>query len=236
MTCNILDISTLGRKLGYAFSDTQLLQTALTHRSVGSANNERLEYLGDSILNFIIAAELFTRCPGLQEGDLSRMRAYLVKGERLYELATDLQLGEMLQLGAGELKSGGHHRASILADTLEAVLGAIFIDGGFDACKRVILQLYHPLLENLPLPDELKDPKTRLQEWLQSHQLPLPQYEIIRMHGKEHEREFQVACILPHIDARITGVGSSRRKAEQSAASKTLEMLRQRNQANKIKQ
>lgn len=231
-----MDISTLtrnlARNLGYNFRDKGLLQTALTHRSAGARNNERLEYLGDSILNFIIAAELFERCPKLHEGDLSRMRAYLVKGERLFELATSLKLGDVLQLGTGELKSGGHHRASILADALEAVLGAIFTDGGYEACRQVVLKLYQPLLENLPRPEELKDPKTRLQEWLQSHQFPLPQYEIIKTHGKEHEREFQVACNLPHIDVRITGVGSSRRKAEQSAASKTLEMLYQRNQAN----
>jgi len=225
-----LDISTLGRKLGYTFKDTGLLQTALTHRSVGAGNNKRLEYLGDSILNFIIAAELYERCPGLHEGDLSRMRAYLVKGERLFELASALKLGDVLQLGTGEMKSGGHHRASILADALEAVLGAIFIDGGYDVCRQVVLRLYQDLLENLPQPEELKDPKTRLQEWLQSHQFPLPRYEIIKTHGKEHEREFQVACILPHVEERITGVGSSRRKAEQSAASKTLAMLHQRKQ------
>jgi len=226
-----LDITTLTRELGYTFIDQNLLRMALTHRSAGSRNNERLEYLGDSVLNFIIAAELFRRCPELHEGDLSRMRAHLVKGERLSELAASLRLGEVLQLGTGELKSGGHHRASILADALEAVLGAIYTDGGFDTCKQVVLRLYRSLLENLPHPDELKDPKTRLQEWLQSRQFALPHYEITGTHGKEHEREFQVACILSHIDTRITGAGSSRRKAEQSAASKTLEMLYQHNQA-----
>ncbi len=202
-----------------------LLQTALTHRSAGSINNERLEYLGDGILNFIIAAELFEHCPELQEGDLSRMRAYLVKGERLFELATKLKLGEQMQLGTGELKSGGHHRASILADALEAVFGAIYLDGGYDACRRVVLNLYSGHFEHLPKPDELKDPKTRLQEWLQSRQLALPKYKIIKTHGKEHEREFQVACVLPHVDMQIIGKGTSRRKAEQSAASKALENL-----------
>jgi len=218
--------------MGYTFSNQNLLRMALTHRSAGSCNNERLEYLGDSILNFVIAAELFERCPELHEGDLSRMRAHLVKGERLFELATSLKLGDVLQLGSGELKSGGHHRASILADALEAILGAIYIDGGYEACKQVVLGLYQSLLKNLPQPDELKDPKTRLQEWLQSHQFPLPNYEITSTHGKEHERKFQVACILSHVDMRLTGVGSSRRKAEQSAASKTLELLCQHNQAN----
>ncbi|HED15194.1 MAG TPA: ribonuclease III [Gammaproteobacteria bacterium] len=228
-----MDISALTRSLGYTFNNHDLLRLALTHRSAGSANNERLEYLGDSVLNFIIAAELFERCPDLHEGDLSRMRAHLVKGERLFELASHLKLGDVLQLGTGELKSGGHHRASILADALEAILGAIYSDGGYEACKRVVLHLYQSLLDNLPQPEALKDPKTRLQEWLQSHQFPLPQYEIISTHGKQHERKFQVACMLSHIDLRLSGTGNSRRKAEQSAASKTLELLCQQNRTNK---
>jgi len=231
-----LDISTLTRNLDYTFNDQGLLHVALTHRSAGSINNERLEYLGDSILNFIIAAELFERCPELHEGDLSRMRAHLVKGERLFELATCLKLGDVLQLGTGELKSGGHHRASILADALEAIFGAIYTDGGYEACKRVVLSLYRSLLDNLPQPEELKDPKTRLQEWLQSHQFPLPQYEIISTHGKEHERKFQVACILSHVDIRLTGNGGSRRKAEQAAASNTLELLCRNNQTKNREQ
>ena len=212
-------------KLGYRFRDESLLDTALTHRSVGSRNYERLEFLGDSVLNFVISADLFQRCPDLREGDLSRMRAYLVKGERLHELARRLELGDYLMLGSGEMKSGGHHRASILADAVEGIFGAIYLDGGFEACRQVILELYRPLLEDLPGVETLKDPKTRLQEWLQSRRLPLPRYEVIQMSGRDHERQFEVACELEHLHKTVKGRGSSRRKAEQAAASQALEIL-----------
>lgn len=184
-----------------------------------------MEFLGDSILNFIIADELFHRYPDANEGELSRLRASLVKGDKLALLAADMELGECLVLGSGELKSGGFRRASILADALEAVFGSVYLDGGFEPCRKVILALYQGSLGNLPALDELKDPKTRLQEILQSRRLPLPEYEVIEVSGEAHNQRFKVSCYIEANDITVHGEGSSRRKAEQGAARKALGLL-----------
>lgn len=208
----------LSRLLGRDFLRPELLRQALTHRSYGSPNNERLEFLGDSILNCVIAARLYQLYPRLPEGDLSRMRAALVKEQTLAEIAGRLKLGEHLMLGEGELKSGGFRRPSILADALEAIIGAAYLDEGFVAAETMILALYEPLLQALDPKKIAKDPKTQLQEYLQSRKHPLPQYEVVTIHGEAHEQEFEVECIIPGLDIRTVGVGHSRRSAEQNAA------------------
>ena len=194
------------------------MRQALTHRSHGSPNNERLEFLGDSILNCAIAARLYQTYPRLPEGDLSRMRAALVKEQTLAEIAARLKLGDILMLGEGELKSGGFRRPSILADALEAIIGAVYLDAGFVAAEQMILALYEPLLQNLDPKTIAKDPKTQLQEYLQSRKLPLPQYEVLAIRGEAHEQEFEVECIIPGLNIRSLGEGHSRRSAEQNAA------------------
>lgn len=215
--------------IDYRFKDPQLLRAALTHRSVGAANYERLEFLGDSVLNLVIAMRLYERHPAAPEGDLSRMRARLVRGTTLAEVAAGLDLGAHLKLGEGELKSGGFRRASILADAFEALLGAVFIDGGFEACRLVVLALFDPLIEKLPDAEALKDAKTRLQEWLQARGRPLPQYDLEREEGADHAKRFFVTCRLADAktdtDAVVEGEGGSRRKAEQAAAALLLEQL-----------
>ncbi|MDQ7073901.1 MAG: ribonuclease III [Gammaproteobacteria bacterium] len=218
-------LSALLRRLAYSFKQPQLLQDALTHRSVGSRNNERLEFLGDGILNFVIAAELFQLKPNCNEGDLSRLRASLVKGETLAVIARELDLGDCLKLGGGELKSGGYRRDSILADAVEAILGAIYQDSGFDSCRTVILHLFKDRLQNLPSSDILKDPKTRLQEYLQSRKLALPAYEVINAMGKAHEQKFTVECRIKELDHLSQATATSRRKAEQAAALLILEQV-----------
>jgi len=214
--------------IDYRFRDPHLLRAALTHRSAGSSNNERLEFLGDSVLNMIIALRLYERHPEAQEGDLSRMRARLVRGATLGEVASSIGLGEDIRLGEGEMKSGGFRRSSILADAFEAALGAIFLDGGYDACRDVVLQLFDPLIAALPAAEDLKDAKTRLQEWLQARGRPLPEYVLQREEGADHAKRFFVACRLA--DDGMTGEesGRSRRKAEQAAAARVLEMLQDR--------
>lgn len=212
-------------KILYSFSDKKLLQTALTHRSFGAAHNERLEFLGDGVLNFIVAALLYDRFPELPEGDLSRLRAALVRQDSLYRLAQSLDLGDYLHLGEGELKSGGHRRPSILADALEALFGAIYLDGGFEAVKQVIGRLYAPLLEGLQPAEILKDAKTRLQEWLQGRKKPLPQYQLVETSGAAHDQRFHVACVIGNPALRTLGIGSSRRLAEQAAAEEALKAL-----------
>lgn len=211
----------------YRFKDPQLLREALTHRSVGAGNNERLEFLGDSVLSLVIAGRLYDLHPRAQEGDLSRMRARLVRGSTLAEVATSINLGMAINLGEGELKSGGFRRASILADAFEALLGAILIDGGFEACRRVVLSLFDPLIERLPGAEELKDPKTRLQEWLQARGRPLPQYSLVREEGSDHAKKFHVTCRLGDDGTAVEASGRSRRKAEQAAAATVLEMLQE---------
>lgn len=211
--------------IDYRFNDPALLSEALTHRSAGSLNNERLEFLGDSILNTVIAARLFERHPAASEGDMSRMRARLVRGSTLAEVAAGMDLGRRIRMGEGERKSGGFRRASILADTYEALLGAIFLDGGFDACRAVILNRFDPLIDTLPAIDELKDAKTRLQEWLQGRGRPLPEYRLLDESGADHQKSFRVACRLTDADRQTEQSGGSRRKAEQAAAARMLAEL-----------
>jgi len=215
----------LSKALGYQFTNESLLAEALTHRSVGNANNERLEYLGDSILNFVIASCLFNLFPKASEGDLSRHRAQLVKGETLAEIGKELCLGDFLRLGAGELKSGGFRRASILADAVEAILGAAFLDGGFESCRDLILRLYASRLKQSDAGQSLKDPKTKLQEYLQSRKLPLPEYEVTAIAGEAHSQFFHIACKVAGIEQPVCGSGSSRRRAEQEAAIQALVLL-----------
>ena len=204
--------------LDYEFRDETLLQYALTHRSAGKNNNERLEFLGDAILNFVIAEHLYQSCPGLPEGDLSRLRASLVNKTSLSEIAQKLALGDSVILGPGEMKSGGQRRDSILADTLEAIIGAIYLDGGFGAAQAIIRDLYTERFANLPMPDELKDAKTRLQELLQARGLGLPEYKVMDVQGKDHAQTFLVTCHVTSLDLQAQGTGRSRRAAEQNAA------------------
>ncbi len=218
-------LTDLGRRLNYTFNDPALLRRAVTHRSKGADNNERLEFLGDSVLNFIIAAELYERFPRLTEGELTRLRARLVKQETLARQARAVNLGECLELGGGELKSGGHDRDSILADALEAVFGAILTDGGNDAVRRVILALYRPLLVAVDAGAIDKDPKTQLQEFLQKRLAVTPVYTVLEVTGEAHQQNFLVECLVPGLDAPVQGRGASRRAAEQEAAAKALERL-----------
>lgn len=215
------------QRLSYRFSAPQLLESALTHRSAGSDNNERLEFLGDAVLNFVVASELYERFPEATEGELSRLRASLVKRETLAALARSLDLGGYLKLGSGEMKSGGHRRDSILADALEAVFGAVYLDGGFEACRRLVLMLYQDRVESLPEATSLTDPKTRLQEYLQSRRMPLPVYHVTEVTGEPHAQTFKVVCVVEqaHKTRTAQGVGSSRRRAEQDAAQKALKLL-----------
>lgn len=215
----------LCRRLGYQFTQATLLEDALTHRSAGSRNNERLEFLGDSILNFTIAAELYQRFNQADEGELSRLRASLVNAQALATLSRGLDIGECLTLGSGELKSGGFRRESILADALEAVFGAVYLDGGFEACRNLILRLYHDTLTGLPAVADLKDPKTQLQEFLQSRKRPLPSYQVIDVRGEAHAQTFIVECQAEGLPTPARGQGSSRRKAEQEAAGIALRLL-----------
>ncbi|MFA7270263.1 MAG: ribonuclease III [Sterolibacterium sp.] len=215
----------LEQALGHRFSQPALLQQALTHRSYGTAHNERFEFLGDSILNCVVAAFLFERFPSLREGDLSRLRATLVRQETLFEIAQTLSLGDALLLGEGELKSGGFRRPSILADALEALFGAIFLDVGFESARAVIVKLYQPLLDRIDPHHANKDPKTELQELLQGRHLPLPQYALQATRGEAHEQEFEVECRLPDLNICAVGRGASRRAAEQEAARRACEMI-----------
>ncbi len=215
----------LARALAYEFKDEALLRQALTHRSAGGHNNERLEFLGDAILGMVIATELFQRLPNASEGELSRTRASLVKRETLAEVAREIQLGDYLALGSGELKSGGYRRASTLADALEAIFGAIAMDRGFDASEACIRRLFAARLEHLPSAASLKDPKTRLQEYLQSRHLELPEYEVVDTSGQDHNRVFSVQCRIAQLEQRVEASGSSRRRAEQAAAEAMLEQL-----------
>lgn len=213
--------------IDYRFADQQLLQEALTHRSRGASNYERLEFLGDSVLNLVVSSRLFELKPGASEGDLSRMRARLVRGESLTEIASDLALGKQLNLGEGEMKSGGFRRASILADAFEALLGAIFLDSDYASCRTVILDLFDPLIEKLPSIEELKDAKSRLQEWLQGRGRPLPEYTLLREEGADHVKKFHVQCRIADDGSMMEASGSSRRRAEQAAAAKMLELLQE---------
>lgn len=219
------ELTSLQDRLGYHFKDVTLLRTALTHRSAGSINNERMEFLGDAVLGYLISSELYQRFPNAPEGVLSRLRASLVKGDTLADIATQLQFGEHLILGSGELKSGGFRRRSILADALEAVIGAIYLDSDIDTvCQRVI-PFFQSHLEECDPDAIIKDPKTRLQEYLQAHGNALPEYSVLSISGEAHQQTFQVECRLSELEVITTGVGSSRRKAEQQAAQQALDVL-----------
>lgn len=219
------DPRVLSRLLDYEFQQPDLLEQALTHRSAGGRNNERLEFLGDSILGFVVAEALFQALPNASEGDLSRMRASLVKRETLAAVARDLSLGEYLHLGSGELKSGGYRRDSTLADALEAVLGAIFLDGSYAASRDCILHLFRSRLDDLPAAASLKDPKTQLQEFLQSRNGSLPEYDVVDTQGKDHNRVFTVECKVQDGLHATRASGRSRRRAEQAAAASMLQIL-----------
>lgn len=207
------------------FSRGELLVQALTHRSFGSPNNERLEFVGDGVLNCVVARALFDRFPSLDEGELSRLRAGLVKQDALHAHAQRLGLGGLLRLGAGELRSGGHQRPSILADALEAVFGAVFLDAGFDAASAVINRLYANSITAIDPASACKDPKTALQEWLQARRHPVPKYEMVIVRGEAHSQEFEVSCSIPALMLETKGRGSSRRAAEQQAAREALDRI-----------
>jgi ribonuclease III len=208
----------LERLIGYDFSNKALLTQALTHRSFGSTNNERLEFLGDGVLNFIVASQLYLKFPKLDEGDLSRLRAHLVKEPTLGEIALTLNIGDALQLGEGELKSGGWRRPSVLADALEAMIGAVFLDAGFAAAEGVVIKLFTPLIEKIDPKAIGKDPKSLLQEYLQSKKIDVPTYEVLAIEGEAHCQTFRVECRVAKFNIVTQGEGTSRRAAEQQAA------------------
>jgi ribonuclease-3 len=218
-----LSLNTLETKLDYQFKSTTLLEQALTHRSHSSKHNERLEFLGDSVLNCAVATLLYERFSRIDEGDLSRLRANLVKQASLAEIAQRLDLSRYLRLGEGELKSGGFRRPSILADTVEAIFGAIFIDADFETASKVIAKLYQPVMETVDPKTLGKDAKTLLQEYLQGRKLALPIYTVVATHGAAHSQEFEVECAIPKLDVQVVGTGGSRRAAEQEAAKRALE-------------
>ena len=211
--------------LGYECRDAALLEAALTHRSAGGPHYERLEFLGDAVLNCVVAMLVFQEFGAADEGDLSRFRASLVSGEALAVIAAEIDLGEQLRLGSGELKSGGFRRKSILADALEALFGAIYLDGGFSAASGVIERLFVPRLDRLPSAAELKDPKTRLQETLQAQGLPLPTYAVESISGEAHTQQFEVSCSVETLGLKRTASGASRRRGEQAAAQLVLAAL-----------
>lgn len=211
--------------LGHEFGDSRLLETALTHRSSVGRNNERLEYLGDAVLAFVIAEVLYRRFPEASEGVLTRMRAALVRRETLAALARELQLGEHIRLGAGELKSGGWRRDSILANTLESIFGAVYLDAGLDQCRALILRLFADRIDGLAPGEPSKDPKTSLQELLQAQRRPLPVYSVVAESGRDHARTFRVQCLMQDSGEAVIGEGRSKRSAEQSAAELALQRL-----------
>jgi ribonuclease-3 len=214
----------LAKKLDYEFHDFKLLDTALRHRSTGKSSNERMEFLGDAVLNFIIASELYSLYPELREGELSRIRSNLVNEENLIELGTQFKLGNYLRLGIGESKSGGHKRPSIIADAMEAIIGAIFLDGGIESCRKAILTWQETKLKYLSL-ESLKDPKTKLQEYLQAKKLALPKYEVILTEGELHKQTFHVSCTISKLRLITEGIGPSKQKSEQDAAKKALDQI-----------
>jgi len=214
-----------GRRLGYVFADDGLLDLALTHRSASSRNNERLEFLGDAVLGLVVARALYERRPDAGEGPLSRFRARLVRGETLADVARELGLGSLVQLGSGETRTGGFQRSSILASALEAVIGAVYLDGGMAAAEQVIRTLFAARLDALPDAAELADPKTRLQEWLQARGHRPPVYAVNQVAGAAHEQTFEVTCAVDGLGLSFAGHGASRRTAEQDAAARALEAI-----------
>lgn len=219
------NLPALERKLNYAFADYELLRQALTHRSFGCNNNERLEFLGDAILDALVAKALYNAFPHLSEGELSRFRSRLVRQDALHEVALVLELGDYLRMGEGELKSGGYRRPSILADAFEAVLGAIWLDGGYDAAEALVERLFKSRIAALDPKAQGKDNKSLLQEWLQAQHIDLPVYEVVQTVGEAHEQEFTVRCIVEKLSVAEDGVGMSRRTAEQNAAEKVYQIL-----------
>lgn len=215
---NKLLLDTFCKRLGYSFIQPELLREALTHRSHSASHNERLEFLGDAVLNCAIAGLIYKCFPDLPEGHLSRLRANFVNQQALSDLALSLQMDKLIRLGEGELKSGGCHRPSILADALEAVLGAIYLDSNYVQAETVIRALYLPMMESIDLKTQGKDPKTLLQEFLQSQKLALPEYIVVTTTGKAHKQKFKVECVIPTFNIRTLGEGTSRRSAEQAAA------------------
>ncbi len=220
-----IEFNQVSKKLGYRFKDLKLLEQAITHRSAGACHNERLEYLGDSILGFIIAKALYNKFPDVPEGNLTRMRSTLVKGETLAKLAREFELGDVIRLGPGELKSGGFARDSILADTVEAIIGALYLETDMDTCERLVLAWFDQYLQNLNPDFHPKDSKTRLQEFMQSKKMPLPDYQVSRITGKSHNQTFYVSCRVKPLEQAVQGEGTSRRKAEQDAAMKVIRKL-----------
>jgi len=220
------DLSQLQVRLKHNFKDLSLLQRAVTHRSYSADHNERLEFLGDSVLNLAVAHLLYAQLSDLPEGDLSRVRANLVKQETLHQLALSLQVSSCLKLGEGELKSGGQRRPSILADALEALIGAVFLDAGYDVAEQLVHGLFQDVAINPQMQAASKDPKTELQEWLQGRKLQLPQYSVVSTSGAAHRQIFDVACDIPELSLSQHGSGPSRRAGEQAAAAAMLEILK----------
>jgi len=219
-----MDLEGFALRIGYRFNDPEIFQRALTHRSFSATHNERLEFLGDSVVNCVVALELYQKFPRLAEGELSRLRASLVNQQSLAAIAHRLELGEQLRLGEGELKSGGARRPSILADAVEAVVGAAFLDGGFMAARAVVITIFGIALDGIDPTTSSKDPKTLLQEFLQARRIALPQYSVVATRGEAHEQQFQVECLIPELGVRSQGEGSSRRSAEQEAARQAYEL------------
>ncbi len=215
----------MGDRLRHRFASPELLAQALTHRSAGAPHNERLEFLGDGVVNLLVAEALYQRWPKADEGALTRARAELVREAALAAIARELQLGERLTLGPGEMKSGGHRRDSILADALEAVVAAIYLDAGFEACRDAVLPWFEASMAALPVGKPEKDAKTRLQEWLQARQKPLPAYELVGESGEEHAKLFRVRCSTTEPPLSAEGEGSSRRNAEQAAAAAAMDLI-----------
>lgn len=215
----------LEKTLRYRFRDSGLFIQALTHRSANGTNNERLEFLGDAVLDFVISDAIFQRRPDADEGDLSKLRASLVKDTSLAQLAADLGIGEHLVLGSGERKTGGHRRESILADSLEAIFAAVYLDSGLDAAAEIIGRVFDRRLENLPDAGDLRDAKTQLQEWLQARKLKLPEYELLSVTGKAHQQRFAVTCTVTELSQTTDGESTTRRDAEQQAARRMLDVL-----------
>lgn len=223
-----MNLERIQQRIGYRFKQSELLVQALTHRGYGAPHNERLEFLGDSVLGCVVSEELFRRFPRLEEGQLTRLKASLVRKDSLHQVAQSMGMGEWLRLGEAELKSGGFTRPSILADATEALFGAVFLDGGFDAAKQVVLHVYRDLIETLDLGKSERDAKTALQELLQSRHKILPKYALRGTTGADHAQTFEVECTVPDLSLSVTGSGASRRAGEQAAAQAMLELLKEK--------
>ncbi|HEY8010141.1 MAG TPA: ribonuclease III [Rudaea sp.] len=220
----------MSTRLAYTFADNELRERALSHRSVGADNNERLEFFGDALVNLVVTEQIYEKFPKADEGELTRLRARLVSEPALAEVAREIDLGDELRLGPGELKSGGFRRDSILADAFEALIAAVYLDGGWNACRALVRDLFEPRLAQAASGED-KDAKTRLQEWLQARAQPLPSYELVATFGADHAKVFEVECAIADADLRAQGRGSSRRAAEQLAAASALALLQAREQS-----